>query len=138
MNSFAHYSFGAVYQWMVENIGGIRSDGPGYRRILFAPQFDAGLTYARVGYDSVRGPIRSVWKRDGETMEWDVTIPANTTATLMLPTTDPASIKESDEPLEGSPYVKLLRSDNGTTVLEAESGRYSFTFRPRFAAGESR
>ena len=38
MNSFAHYSFGAVYQWMVENIGGIRSDGPGYRRIIIAPK----------------------------------------------------------------------------------------------------
>ena len=47
MNSFAHYSFGAVYQWMVENIGGIRTDGPAYKQILIAPQIDAGLTWAQ-------------------------------------------------------------------------------------------
>ena len=44
MNSFAHYSFGAVYQWMVENIGGIKSDGPAYKHITIAPELDPSLT----------------------------------------------------------------------------------------------
>ena len=47
MNSFAHYSFGAVYQWMVENIGGIKSDGPAYKHITIAPKLDPNLTWAR-------------------------------------------------------------------------------------------
>ena len=47
MNSFAHYSFGAVYQWMVENIGGIKSDGPAYKHIVIEPQPGGRLTHAR-------------------------------------------------------------------------------------------
>ena len=47
MNSFAHYSFGAVYQWMVENIGGIRSDGPAYKHIVIEPWLDPNLNWAK-------------------------------------------------------------------------------------------
>ena len=47
MNSFAHYSFGAVYQWMVENIGGIKSDGPAYKQILIEPHPGGALTVPR-------------------------------------------------------------------------------------------
>ncbi|QNN24694.1 family 78 glycoside hydrolase catalytic domain [Planctomycetales bacterium ZRK34] len=87
MNSFAHYSFGAVYQWMVENIGGLHADSPSYKTITIAPQPGGKLTHADVRYGSPRGPIRSAWKLDGDQLIIDVTIPANTTATLMLPTT---------------------------------------------------
>ena len=52
MNSFAHYSFGAVYQWMVEELGGIRSSGPAYKDIIVAPQLDPGLTWACLLYTS--------------------------------------------------------------------------------------
>jgi alpha-L-rhamnosidase len=55
MNSFAHYSFGAVYQWMVENIGGIRSAAPSYKEIRIAPQLDDKLKSAAVAYRSIRG-----------------------------------------------------------------------------------
>ena len=65
MNSFAHYAFGAVYRWMVENIGGIRNDGPAYKRILIAPQPGGGLTWAKVGYRSIQGQIESDWKLEG-------------------------------------------------------------------------
>ena len=66
MNSFAHYSFGAVYQWMVENIGGIRSDGPGYKKIIIAPQPGGRLTSARTSYQSIRGRIETNWKIEGD------------------------------------------------------------------------
>ena len=62
MNSFAHYSFGAVYQWMVENIGGIGSAAPAYKEILIAPQPDPQLTSASVTYRSIRGLIATEWK----------------------------------------------------------------------------
>ncbi len=52
MNSFAHYSFGAVYQWMVENIGGIRGVEPGYAHFTIAPQPGGKLTWANTRYDS--------------------------------------------------------------------------------------
>jgi alpha-L-rhamnosidase len=128
MNSFAHYSFGAVYQWMVENIGGIRSDGPSYKHIIIAPQLDGKLTHATVGYDSIRGCIETAWKRDGDKFILDVTIPANATATVYLPL-NPASnhsITEGDRPLESAAGVKLLRMENDHAVLEVESGSYHF------------
>ena len=81
MNSFAHYSFGAVYQWMVENIGGIRTDGPAYKHILIAPQMNLKLTSDTTSYDSIRGRIKTAWQRSADKLILDCTIPANTTAT---------------------------------------------------------
>src|SRR5271166_3856100 len=129
MNSFAHYSFGAVYQWMVENIGGIKSDGPAYQHILIAPQLDGKLTHAAVAYDSIRGRIKSAWRRAGDNFILDVTIPANTTATVWLPTnsgSNPGAITESGRPLESAMGVKLLRRESKYAVLEANSGSYHF------------
>ncbi len=85
MNSFAHYSFGAVYQWIAENIGGIRNGGDFYRRIVIAPYPDPRMQWARTSYESVRGLIVSEWKRDGAAFHLHVEIPANTTATVILP-----------------------------------------------------
>ncbi len=130
MNSFAHYSFGAVYQWIVENIGGIRSDGVGFKRISLSPQFGGKLNHASVGYDSIRGPIRSAWKRNGDRMDWDVTIPANTTAVVRVPTTDPGTITESGKPLDQCPWAKKLKSENNVTTIELQSGSYEFNFTP--------
>ncbi len=85
MNSFAHYSFGAVYQWIVENVGGIRSDGVGYKRIVIAPQPGGKLTSARTAYRSIRGNIESDWKVADGKLRLNVTIPPNTTATVIMP-----------------------------------------------------
>ena len=85
MNSFAHYSFGAVYQWMVENIGGIQSDGPAYKHIIIAPQPDDKVTFADTAYDSIRGPIETHWRKEGGRFKLKVAIPANTTAAVFMP-----------------------------------------------------
>ena len=128
MNSFAHYSFGAVYQWMVENIGGIRSDGPAYQHIIIAPQLDGKLTAATTSYDSIRGRIETGWKRDGGNFSLNVIIPPNTAATVYLPLNPAAAnrISESGRPLESVKGVKLLRTENDRAVLEVESGSYHF------------
>jgi alpha-L-rhamnosidase len=84
MNSFAHYSFGAVYQWMVENLGGIQSADTAYKRIIIAPQFDSRLNSADTVYDSIRGPIETHWKREGNKVRLRVLIPPNTTAKIHL------------------------------------------------------
>ena len=128
MNSFAHYSFGAVYQWMVENIGGIRSDGPAYQHIIIAPQLDGKLTEATTSYDSIRGRIETGWKRDGGNFSLHVIIPPNTAATVYLPLNPAAAnrISESGRPLESVKGVKLLRMENDRAVLEVESGSYHF------------
>jgi alpha-L-rhamnosidase len=129
MNSFAHYSFGAVYQWMVENIGGIRSDGPSYRHIVISPQMDGQLSHATTRYDSIRGTIETAWERQGSQFSLKVKVPANTTATVYLPLTGAASsgsIIEGGKPLEHSQGVKLLRMEKDRAVLEVASGDYQF------------
>ena len=126
MNSFAHYSFGAVYQWMVENIGGIQMDGVGYKTIRIQPTVAGGPAWARVGYDSIRGRIVSAWKKDGDRLTIEATIPPNTTATVYVPAKEASVVTESGKPAGTSDGVKFLRMENGSAVYAVESGVYTF------------
>ena len=129
MNSFAHYSFGAVYQWMVENVGGIRSDGPAYKHIIIAPQLNDKMTRAATSYDSIRGLIKTDWRRSNGKLNLNITIPANTVATVFLPVNpgaDSSTSTESGRSLGSAKGVKLLRREKDCAVLEVESGYYQF------------
>jgi alpha-L-rhamnosidase len=126
MNSFAHYSFGAVYEWMVENIGGIQSDGPAFKHIIIAPQPDDKLTFADTTYDSIHGPIETRWIKEGGRFRLQVAIPANTTATVIVPKADGSSILESGLPAGKAPGVQFIRREAGATVFEVASGTYDF------------
>ena len=126
MNSYAHYSFGAVYQWMVENIGGIRNDGLAYGKIAIAPQLDAKLTHAETGYNSIRGLIETKWKKEDQGLSLGVTIPPNTSATVAVPAGAGAKITEGGKPVETAPGVKFLRKDPKAMVYEVEAGNYQF------------
>jgi alpha-L-rhamnosidase len=84
MNSFNHYSLGSVGQWLYEYVAGIRPAEPGYAHVLIAPN-PGPLEWARATYRSVRGPITSAWRQDGDVFRLDVEIPANVTATVVLP-----------------------------------------------------
>ena len=126
MNSFAHYSFGAVYQWMVENIGGIRNAGPGYREIVLSPEPGGKLTSAHVAYDSIRGRIESRWAFKEGRFELDATIPANTTATIVLPAKAGAKVTESEQPVEKVEGIRVVGAAGDHTRLAVGSGRYRF------------
>jgi alpha-L-rhamnosidase len=123
MNSFAHYAFGAVYQWMAENIGGIRSDGPGFRKLVIAPQPGGTLTWARVGYQSVAGRISTAWKITDDRMTVNMTIPANTRATIHLPGVG-GEVMESGLPVVRGKGLTVLKPG----VFEAVSGTYEFVY----------
>jgi len=84
MNSFNHYSLGSVVQWLYEYVAGIRPAKPGYEHVLIAPN-PGPLEWARASFRSVRGPITSAWRQDGDAFRLDVEIPANVTATVVLP-----------------------------------------------------
>jgi len=84
MNSFNHYSLGSVGQWLYEYVGGIRATAPGYERVLIAPE-PGELEWARVVYRSVRGPISSAWRREGDELHLEVEIPPNVTGTVVVP-----------------------------------------------------
>jgi alpha-L-rhamnosidase len=127
MGSLSHYAYGAVYQWMVENIGGIRSDGVGYHKLIIAPQPGGTLTSAWTSYRSIHGRVATDWRIEADRFTLNVTIPANTTATVILPTHDAAKVRESGKLLARAEGIKLAGLKEGRVAIEAGSGRYAFT-----------
>src|SRR5690606_26367712 len=86
MNSFSHYAFGAVNEWMFGHMAGIRSDGIGYRNIIIRPEIiDAGINEVKAEYRSINGWIRSSWQKTTNRIHQSVDIPANTQASVYIP-----------------------------------------------------
>lgn len=85
MNSFSHYAYGAVYQWICENIGGIKSVKPGFKEIVIKPCITDKLNWAETTYNSIHGEIRVYWKRQKEKVNMEVTVPPNVKAKIYVP-----------------------------------------------------
>ena len=89
MNSGNHVMLlGDLIIWYYEYLGGIRPLAPGYSKIMLKPYPIKGLDYVNCSYQSVSGLIKSKWKRNGNNFEWEILIPANTTAEVWLPTAE--------------------------------------------------
>lgn len=118
MNSFNHYAYGAIGDWLYSTVAGIDTDPaqPGYKHILLAPVPNASLDFAGAAYDSVYGTIESEWRRDGDHLDWRVVIPPNTTATVTPPPN--ARVLAEGEP--GQAWEPL---GTGTTFA---AGEYAF------------
>ncbi len=131
MNSFNHYSFGAVGQWMMAYSLGIQRDEPGFRKFILQPEPDptGAMTSAEGYYDSMYGRIRSAWKIDGKALTYRATVPANTTATLYLPASAPGVVKESGKRIEEAEGVTFVRQESGRAVFLLKSGSYEFSSR---------
>lgn len=128
MNSFCHYAIGSVGEWMYRAILGINPDEgqAGYKHFTVRPRPGGGLTYARGGYDSIRGPIGSEWRIEGNALSMVVSIPANTTATVYVPAKDIGSVMESGEPAEKAEGLRFVKMEGDSAVFEAGSGTYWF------------
>ncbi len=87
MNSFNHYAYGCVCEWLWNTAAGIEADtaSPGFRHIIMKPVPDRRLGYLKAEYKSASGPIRSEWKYDGDVWEWKFSIPQGSSATVSLP-----------------------------------------------------
>jgi alpha-L-rhamnosidase len=131
MNSFNHYAYGAVGAWMYAVIGGIDLDPeqPGYKYIIMRPQPGGGLTHAKAELHSMYGFIRSEWTLRNNSFDWQVTIPANTTATIYVPAKDVSHVTENGYSVENAQWITFLRTENGFAVFEVEAGSYSFSSR---------
>ncbi len=94
MNSGNHVMLlGDLILWEYEYLGGIRALEPGYSKIQLKPYPREGLDFVNCAYNSVSGRIESNWKREGNRFEWDIVIPANTTAEVCLPTANGYEVK---------------------------------------------
>lgn len=88
MNSFNHYAFGAVSQWLLESVAGFRpvEDAPAFETILFSPVIIDGLSPVSAHYDSVRGRIEAGWTDDGGQVRYEIQIPPGARGVLRLST----------------------------------------------------
>ena len=87
MNSFNHYAYGAVCEWIWETAAGIASDpaAPGFKHIIMRPVPDKRLGHLEAEYQSAAGTIKSAWSYEGDVCTWNFTIPEGATATVVLP-----------------------------------------------------
>ena len=124
-----HFMLGQINEWLFHDLAGIQNDpaNPGFSHILIKPVIVGDLTWVKCSYDSVRGKITSNWSLEGSTLTMQVTIPANTTATIRVPTTDPRQVQESGTPVSKADGIKILRSERGALYLDVGSGKYQFT-----------
>lgn len=130
--SHNHPMFGSVSEWFYKVLGGIQPapDAVGFDEIIIKPQPVGDLTWAKASYHSVRGKVSSHWQKDGTEFKLRITIPVGATATVFVPTKDPARVVESDQPVAAARGVKFLRMEGGAAVFVVGSGNYEFTSVP--------
>ncbi len=130
MNSFNHYSFGAIGSWMYNYSLGIERDDdyPGFQNFILQPNPDSsnGINWAKGFYNSMYGPIESEWSVDKEGCNYRFVIPANTSAKVLLKTSDISLITESNKPIDASPYIKIIGEESDKVVILLQSGEYKF------------
>jgi alpha-L-rhamnosidase len=122
-----HTFFGDVNAWMMKTLAGINfdPDQPGFQHIRITPHVVADLQWAKGTFDSVHGRIASAWSLQGDSIRFEITIPANTTATCVLP--GAAKVTESGRPAAEAPGVIAVQGDSRATTVEIGSGSYVFT-----------
>jgi alpha-L-rhamnosidase len=129
MNSGNHVmQIGDLAVWMYEYLAGIRTDPekPGFRHAVIRPYAAGDLSFVRATHKTMYGPLASSWKGEKGEFTLDVTVPANTTATVWVPAKDAASVTESGKKTADVKGVKFLRAEKGAAIFEVPSGSYSF------------
>ena len=129
MNSFNHYSFGAIGQWLMAYAAGIQRDEPGFKKFILQPKPDPSgkMTWAEGSYESIYGHIYSKWSKTDGGVEYDFVVPANTSATLILENKNGAQILEGKLAADKAKGVSLLDSKDGKLRYQLSSGKYHFT-----------
>ncbi len=143
MNSFNHYSYGAVLEWMYSDMLGIEADidNPGFKHIILQPQPDTRedseipaneqrITSVKGSYDSTYGTISAEWNWSEDEFNYTATVPANTTATVYLPTTEGQTVTVNGKDVadldEATDGIKYIETTDGKAVFEVVSGTFNF------------
>jgi alpha-L-rhamnosidase len=128
MNSYNHYAYGAVADWIYRYAAGIDTvpTDPGFHTILLHPNFDKRLGSLEFSYDSSYGTIHSAWSITGSKATWKLTIPANAKGRLPLPQEKAESYKLDGQILTESHRVQALANTGNGLEYELPSGNYQF------------
>ncbi|MHA1379483.1 MAG: glycoside hydrolase family 78 protein [Candidatus Helarchaeota archaeon] len=131
MNSFNHYAYGSVGEWVFKTILGIDLDEnrPGYKHITIRPWPCGSITWAKGHYDSIRGKIAISWALNGENFKLEVSIPPNTTATVFIPAKNAENVTENGNLISDSEDLKFVKYENNNAIYEIASGKFNFSSR---------
>ena len=127
MNSFSHYSYGSVAEWMFADVAGIDVITPGFERIEIKPMIEAApFTAISAEHKSIRGLIKSEWNKTGKNVRLSVTVPTNVMAEVYVPATSVDNVSESSTSAQNAKGVKFDRMDGDYAVFEVGGGNYQF------------
>jgi len=129
MNSFNHYAYGAIGDWMYRNITGLDTyeEGAGYKKIRIRPHPGGNLSYAHASLETGYGKLDVLWKIADGKFIMDVEIPANTTAGIYIPAATTENITENGKPLRDLKEISVARKEGDYILLQVGSGVYHFS-----------
>jgi len=130
-NSLCHSSYLYIGTWFIEGLAGIKSDPrfQGFQRFVLKPGIvdDPSLTWVKAHHDGLYGRIVSNWNIDNAgLLTWNIQIPPNTMASVILPTADAKAVTESSQPLSKAKGIKLVSAQSNQVLLEVQPGVYEF------------
>ena len=130
MNSFNHYAYGAIGEWLYQVVAGLDLDegNLGYRNIIFHPHPGGGLSHANASLHSIYGPVESAWQIDGDQFTYNTTIPPNTMATIYLPKAKQIYVLENGKSLSDVKGIKQINQEDDMLVIQVGSGSYSWVY----------
>jgi alpha-L-rhamnosidase len=129
MNSGNHVMLlGDLMVWYYEDLAGIKSNpaNPAFKNIIMKPYPVGNLKFVKANYLSTYGPIKSEWHLNSAQFNWDISIPANTTATIYIPAEKEGDVTESGKQASKTEGVKFVKIEDGRAVYEIGSGSYHF------------
>ena len=130
VKSRCHTGVGSIGEWFLNGLAGIQCDParPGFQHAVVRPYFPPDMDSLSASSDSVQGRIAVSWRKRDGAVTLDVSIPPNTTATLVLPVGKPEGVTESGKPVAQAPEISAVARD-GATALELGSGKYVFAWK---------
>lgn len=126
MNSFNHYAYGAIGDWMYRVSAGIETMGPGYKHLIIQPHPTKKLEFSKASFESSYGKVVSGWERKDGKLAIKISVPANSTATIILPAISAGKVTESGKVLSQNVYLKDIKTSDNKLFMEAGSGDYVF------------
>lgn len=131
MNSFNHYAYGAVGDWMYKTILGINPASEGYRKSVVQPKRGGSLTYAKGGMETVYGLLYSEWKVSEKNhiehaLDMKVIIPANTVSTIIIEDIETDTLTENGKDIKTGNGITEIKIEKNKAIITVKSGAYCF------------
>jgi len=127
MNSFNHYAFGSICEWMFENMAGIKETTPGFKNFLIQPEVATkNINYLKATHHTIHGDILSSWQKSNDTVTLTIEVPVNTTATVCLPSTK--GITLNGKSLQATDLKEEWINNKKQPTFKVGSGKYIFGY----------